>query len=301
MFLSKINWYLFIALLFAGTNILAQGQIELGDDEDLIKESTEMDTSGALDGVVERTIVQDNRVLPYEPMREADIPWEKKVWRIIDVNEKMNLPFVNPNRPFFQIIADLALNGDITVYKADDFKKPMSIEDVQKQMSTIDTIIIYNEETYEETVKIVHNDINYEDIKLYRVKEVWFFDEESSRMLVRVLGIAPVKDVYDPETGELKYQLPLFWVYFPTARDYLAKELIFVPQNDVAPMTWQDLFEARYFSSYIFKITNPLDLRIKDYVKSVLDDPQQEGIDRLLESRRIENALFNMEQDLWSY
>ncbi len=300
MLFSKSNWFLFFFLL-CGTIMVAQDKIELGGDEELVKESTELDSSTVLDGVVERTIVQDNRVLAYEPMREADIPWEKKVWRVIDVAEKMNLPFVYPNRPFFQILSDLALNGDITVYKKDDFKAPMTVEEVQATMSTIDTIIIYNEETYEETVKIVHNDINYEDIKKYRVKEIWFFDEESSRMLVRVLGIAPIKDFYDQETGDFKYALPLFWAYFPEARNYLAKELIFVAQNDVAPMTWQDLFEARYFSSYIYKITNPLDMRIKDYIKSPLDDPLQEGIDRLLESRRIKNYLFNMEQDLWSY
>ncbi len=300
MLFSKSNWFLFF-FLFSGTIMVAQDKIELGGDEELVKESTELDSSTVLDGVVERTIVQDNRVLAYEPMREADIPWEKKVWRVIDVAEKMNLPFVYPNRPFFQILSDLALNGDITVYKKDDFKAPMTVEEVQATMSTVDTIIDYDEETYEETVKIVHNDINYEDIKKYRVKEIWFFDEESSRMLVRVLGIAPVKDFYDQETGDFKYALPLFWAYFPEARNYLAKELIFVAQNDVAPMTWQDLFEARYFSSYIYKITNPLDMRIKDYIKSPLDDPLQEGIDRLLESRRIKNYLFNMEQDLWSY
>ncbi len=301
MFSYKFKFlFLFLGVLVSPA-LFSQDKIEMGGDEELIKESTEVDTAHVVDGVVKRTLIQDNRVLPYEPMREADIPWEKKVWRVIDVAEKMNLAFVNPQRPFFQVIADLALNGDITVYNKDDFKHIMTIEEVQAQMSTVDTLIDFDEDTYEETVKIVHNDINYEDIKQYRIKEVWFFDEESSRLLVRVLGIAPIKDFYDPETGTFKYALPLFWVYFPEARKYLSKELVFNASNDVAPMTWQDLFEARYFSSFIYKITNPLDLRIKDYIKSPLDDPLQEGIDRLLESRRIKNYLFNFEQDLWSY
>ena len=59
-------------------------------------------------------------------------------------------------------------------------------------------------------------------------------------------------------------------------------------------MTWYDLFEKRFFSSYIYKASNVLDLRLKDiYADS--------GIDRLLESQKIKAELFNFEHDLWEY
>ncbi len=286
------------------TSVTSYGQI-LESDEGL-KEAdeeprVEFDTSKYVDGIVERTIIQNTRVLPYEPVREADIPWEKRVWRILDVREKMNLPFVYPNRPFFQILAELALDGKILVFKDDNFRSPLTREGIEKLLYRVDTVTQIDEETYEERITIVHNEINYEDIKKYRIKEVWFFDEEASRVMVRILGIAPILDVYDPETGDFKYSLPMFWVYFPEARKYLAHEPIFVDYNDVSPMTWQDLFEGRYFSSYIYKITNPLDLRIEDYVRTPVDDPLQEGIDRLLESEQFKNYLLDFEQDLWSY
>jgi len=60
-------------------------------------------------------------------------------------------------------------------------------------------------------------------------------------------------------------------------------------------MSWEELFESRYFSSYIVKSTidNPYDLFIKQYIK---DD-----ILRLLEGDNIKTKIFNFEQDLWSY
>ena len=35
-------------------------------------------------------------------------------------------------------------------------------------------------------------DLNPEDVKRFRLKEVWFFDEETSTLQVRILGIAPL-------------------------------------------------------------------------------------------------------------
>jgi hypothetical protein len=66
-------------------------------------------------------------------------------------------------------------------------------------------------------------------------------------------------------------------------------------KNFGGKMSWEELFESRYFSSTIVKSTidNPYDLFIKQYIK---DD-----ILRLLEGENIKNKIFNFEQDLWSY
>ena len=84
------------------------------------------------------------------------------------------------------------------------------------------------------------------------MKEVWFFDEESSTLQVRILGIAPLIDKTD-ENGNFLYEKPMFWVYYPQAREILARERVFNIGNDASAITWEDLMEMRYFSSYIFK------------------------------------------------
>ena len=261
---------------------------------DIITESSVPDEDYYVDDIVQRRLMIENRVLPYEPIREADIAWEKRIWRIIDTREKMNLTFRYPEKPLFTIFKDMVENGDIKVFKDEKFRDEMTVDDINQTLSRVDTIVVYDEDTYEEKIQIVKNDINPEDIQRYRLKEIWYFDEETSVFKVRILGIAPIKDEFDPETGAFKYEAPLFWVYYPEAREYLTKYRVFNEFNDIAPMTWGDLFESRFFSSYIYKKSNSLDLRLKDIYPD-------SGVDLLLESERIKAELFNFEHDLWSY
>ncbi|MEM6697892.1 MAG: gliding motility protein GldN, partial [Bacteroidota bacterium] len=125
----------------------------------------------------------------------------------------------------------------------------------------------------------------------YRIKEVWFFDSRTSTMKTRILGIAPIREVFR-EDGIMKYETPLFWVYYPHCRDLLAKEPVFNFGNDNTAMSWEDLFEMRYFSSYIYKESNVRDERIQDYLS---------GTDILVESNKVKQEILNFEQDLWSY
>ncbi|MEM1123132.1 MAG: gliding motility protein GldN [Bacteroidota bacterium] len=246
-----------------------------------------------LDDIVEKRIVSDRRVLPYDPVREADIFWEKRIWRVLDVREKLNLPFGYPEKPFFSILMKAAEEGEITVYGTEDdkFSYPLAPDEVASMGATVDTIIAFDPETYEEEITIVRNDLNPEDIKQFRLKEIWFFDEESSTLQVRVLGIAPLKDEYD-ENGNYKYTTPLFWAYYPECREIMARHKVFNPENDADQMTWEDLFERRQFSSYIMKRSNVYDRKVEDY---------STGVDMLLEAEKIRMEIFNFEHDLWSY
>ena len=59
----------------------------------LLMSQTPTTNSAPIDGIVEKTNFKDRRVLPYPAVREADILWEKRIWRQIDTRQKMNLPF----------------------------------------------------------------------------------------------------------------------------------------------------------------------------------------------------------------
>ncbi len=45
------------------------------------------------------TNITTKRVISYPYLREADVMWEKRVWRIIDLDEKINLPLFYPLSP----------------------------------------------------------------------------------------------------------------------------------------------------------------------------------------------------------
>lgn len=262
-----------------------------------VPEPTRTETSdpkkAPLDGVYERTTIKEKRILKYDNIREADVFWQKRIWRVIDVREKMNKPFVYPEAPFINLIMDAAENGTITLYSTidDKFTEPLDPEEAASIGASVDTIITFDPETFEETVKVVRNELNWEDIKRFRLKEDWFFDEETSTLQVRILGIAPLREVYDDQ-GNFKYEQPMFWAYYPELRKELARHEAFNPFNDAARMSWEDILEMRYFSSYIYKESNVYDRRIQDYMS---------GTDILLESEKIRNEIFNFEHDLWSY
>ena len=111
-------------------------------------------------------------------------------------------------------------------------------------------------------------------------------------MYPRIMGIAPVRDVYDPNTGEFRGENDMFWVYYPDARQILANNYAFNPNNDAVQMSWEDILEMRLFNSYIVEQSNVYDRPIETYAT---------GIDAVLESERIKLEIFKKEHELWSF
>jgi len=249
--------------------------------------------SNVLDGAFKREVTVEKEILPYDHLREADAFWEKRIWRVIDVREKMNLPFAYPKEPFIEILLQAAENGEATLYDAidDEFTEVITVEELQSTLGGTDTVPIIDPDTYEETFEVVNNDFDPASVTKFRLKEVWVFDEERAMLVVRILGIAPIQDVYD-DNGNYRGQRAMFWAYYPELRTALSSREAFNPFNDAIRMSWEDILEMRMFSSYIYKESNVYDRRIQDYAT---------GVDALYESDRIKNEIFIMEHDLWTY
>ena len=115
-------------------------------------------------------------------------------------------------------------------------------------------------------------------------------------MKVRILGIAPMIVEVDNVTLMEYPPRPLFWIYFPDARQYLSKFKVFNEDNIASPISWDDLFEMRKFQSYIIKRSNVNNFRLQDYPELA-----ENGIDRLLEGEKVKEEIFNFEHDLWDY
>ena len=263
------------------------------------------------DAAVERNLVKSRTPLPYEHIREDDAWYRERVWREIDIREKMNLSFRykadddNGNQRFLNILLTSIKKGDVTVFDPtvdDRFTTPMTIQRVGEVISgKCDSVSVIDWEKDPTGSKgifkdsVVCKEFNPDEIVKFRLKEEWVFDKESSKMYVRILGIAPVKSFIDEATGTVLGESPMFWVYYPDLRPVLALYEVYNGKNFGTKMSWEELFESRYFSSYIIKtsIENPYDYFIKSYIK---DD-----ILRLLEGENLKTKIFNFEQGLWSY
>ncbi len=262
------------------------------------------------DASIELQLVKDRTPLAYEHIREDDAVYRQRVWREIDVHEKMNLPFVykasedNGNQRFISILLNLIHSGDVTAFDAtidDRFTTPMTFRQIAESMVGKPHTIQIPDMTQDPDGSkgltkdtTIQEDFNPDQVERYEIKEEWVFDKESSRMYVRILGIAPEKTILNAD-GSFRAVLPIFWVYYPDLRTFLAKYEAYNGKNYGARMSWEELFESRMFSSRVVKSTidNPGDNFISAYIK----DP----ILGLLEGDNIKEKIFNYEQDLWSY
>jgi gliding motility associated protien GldN len=250
-------------------------------------------------GVMERT------PLPYEDLRWDDALYAEKVWRELDLREKLNQTFRydaeddNGSQMFVDMLLKAIREDSITAFSDDRFSQPMTADEINTLTSggVPDTTAVYDPNDINKIVKYVVTQKSFDpkSIVKLRLKEEWVFDREASRMFVRILGIAPLRMEYLPN-GQERGVSVMFWVYYPDLRPLLAKYEVYNPKNmGMGRMTWEELFESRMFSSYIVKST--LDNPGNRTVKQTMRDP----ILSLLEGDNIKDRIFNYEQDLWSY
>ena len=87
----------------------------------------------------------------------------------------------------------------------------------------------------------------------------------------------------------------LFWVYYPVLRTSLAKAEVYNPRNISSRITWEELFESRYFNGYVVKST------LDNYNDKMLNALFKDPIKRLQEGEKIKQKIFDFEQDRWVY
>ncbi|MCB0379725.1 MAG: gliding motility protein GldN [Flavobacteriales bacterium] len=256
--------------------------------------------------VLDKPWIKENtptrRVVPYTHVREADVMWHRRIWRVIDLREKINQPLYYPiqkiqdRKSLFDVLKEGVLEGTITAYSDadDEFTVQLTKAEAKNRMGFWKETKQYDDfgeeifgaadSTYEEYESI--------DVVEYRIKEDWFFDRERSIMDVRIIGIAPALNIIDQSTGESKGKQLMFWVYFPEARYVFANYDVYNRQNDAENRTFDDIFWKRMFNSYIVKRSNVYDRNNKDYLK---------GLDLILESDNIKEDMFNLEHDMWHF
>jgi gliding motility associated protien GldN len=258
---------------------------------------------GVLDGVYVKEHTPERKVIPYSHLREADVMWAKRVWRKLDLREKMNHPLYFPTeriqnrRCLMQVLFDGIQEGTITPYQDEngdcEFKVVMTkAEAMAKLNPPPETTMVENPDNPEELIqKIIPKEFKAGDYKKFLIKEDWFFDKQRSVLDVRIIGIAPVVTKYAEDGTEKGISIP-FWAYYPECRFVFANVEVYNRQNDAERRTLEDIFWKRLFSSFIYKETNVFNRQIDEYAQ---------GIDALLESERIKEDIFNYEHNLWEF
>ena len=286
-------------------------------------------------------------------------------------------------------------DGPVRVIMPGGYADPLTAEEGNEYNSALQEVLETN--FFEENVDFTYKKLEFEDLKQWLIKGVWYFDKKYSELIYRPIGIAPVAkplnapdedggqnnvrknedlsippvangpdqdndgisdddersieldngkftdptkadtdgdgvddgveakngfDPTDPTDGERAKNIifaskddnkdndnkdksdgtekvsqlkPLFWVFYPHARDILKKGKAFNNRNTSKYISFDDIINSRRFSAVIYKEENVYENReVKDYIKN-------NSFMRLLESERIKEKIRNFEHDMWSW
>ena len=304
-----MNWRNSIAILVFvfSTSTFAQSNLLNAKTPDQIGKKTEAELSA-----------DNDKPLPYGYVHDRDILMGKRIWEVIDLDERVNFPLYFPvegdvmtspdRRPLYNVLVKGIKDGTITeVYDSSYFTTKKTLKDIEASLFKVDTTDVGREQMNEDieayrkgTKKISEEYIRKTEIEAYNVDAYkivgyWYFDKRQGELKYRLLGICPVvPDVYEMDNPNPE-MVELFWVYFPSARDILHEAKAFNNRNSAMPFTFDHLLNARRFNGMIYLEENVYgDRMIKDYMK---ENSQMQ----LLESDRVKEKIRDFEQDMWNY
>ncbi|HKJ06031.1 MAG TPA: gliding motility protein GldN [Flavobacteriaceae bacterium] len=291
---------LFVGLLFSGI-IFAQSNLLNAKTPDEIGKKT-----------AEQLAVDNDEPLEYGYIDDRDILWSKVVWEFIDLNEKINLPYYYPvdrttgskNRySLYEALLKGIKDGEITeIYDDSYFTAKMNASEIDVKLQRIDTTDVGFDELNAGNTNIDQYidriNLTSQDIEGFKVKGLWYFDKRQGELKYRLLALAPVApdvQTMGREDINIEEQLPLFWVWFPDARDVLHDVKVFNQKNSAYPISFDHLLNARRFSSIIYREENIYgDRQVAEYVRG-------NALFQVLESNRIKEQIRNKELDMWNY
>lgn len=262
-----------------------------------------------------------NKPLSYGYINDKDVFKSITVWEIIDLNDRINQPIYHNNdglvtttKSLYQVLFDAIMDGKIKqVYDDDQFSTKLA-PDAIKQRVSYEFMSDAGKDREAETGRALtpeeaaefmnHFQVKTENVKLIKIKGMWYIDRRDGQMKYRMLGIAAMGK--DPTTmgqvgpdGQPLFGddslVDLFWLWYPDAREVLANSIVFNAKNNSSDITFDDILNARRFSSIIYKSDNGMGTGvIQDYIPS-------DANGQLEESDRIKASILQMENDMWNY
>ena len=233
------------------------------------------------------------------------------LWKTIDLHELFNqyfyFPIDNPDPSGKKSLAytlwDAVADDIIPIYEDAALTIPIDNEIFVRRYTKPDTLqleIGYDDDDNELYQTIIRpHDFDGSEIMYYSLREAWFIGKQDTRQDSRRLALAPMKPSYHKfaNTEEEIYMglLPLFWVpmQHPEVRRLLAQTTAYIDDNNlVGQPSWDWVFINQHYNAYITRESNVYSRTISQYLT---------GEDALLESDRIEDKVFDIENDMWEY
>lgn len=201
------------------------------------------------------------------PKSEAELAWEKVVYRMLDLTNVKNATLYYPEEPtadqesLFRIIMRLLANDQIAAYEYLDGREVFTDQYRVKVKDILDRFhVIYTQAkgSTEKSPKyaIDDSDVPANEVLSYYIIEKWQIDNRNNRMETTIEAICPVLHRSGDFGGEA-VRYPMFWIKFDNLRPYLTQQYIFVDDdNNLAKYTYDDFFQLTMYEGDIYKTRN---------------------------------------------
>ena len=292
------SFILTVVCVFAITSSFAQANILNAKSPDEIGVKTDA-----------QILMDNDKPLEYGYVDDRDILYSKMVWEKVVLDERVNFPLYYPvdtnnigsnRRSLFDVLMKSIKEGDIeNIYDDSYFRTKRTLKDIEASMVLIDTtemgIEQFNAGEEISAEYIERTEITAAHVVEYHVKGLYYFDKRQGELKYRLLGIAPVVPDVNFLNDDNPDLVPLFWVFFPDAREVLHIAKAFNGKNSSIPLSFDHLLNSRRFNGYIFREENVQgDRSINEYITD-------NALMQLLESDRVKEKIRDFEQDMWSY
>lgn len=244
------------------------------------------------------------------PIPEEHILIKNRIWRHIDLKEKINKPFFPHQEEITKVIIEGVEAGLLTAYFDEDFTMPMTKEEFFEKLKLPESDHLSEEDRalefmpdddwqdknqQETSVVTDEKSSDYflpSQVSILELVEDWIFDKVRSIQLYDIQSVKLMIPADQFETG-LQKEVGIL-KYKDLAAYFDEKGTIWVNvKNSAGNIKMTEAFALRLFSSRIVKLENPDDNTVADIYNTT---PKAAAI----ASKELEETLLEKEYFLWS-
>ncbi len=271
------------------------------DPDSVLKKTLPKDSLTTSDTGKKANFLIQARPFPLPDPNPKEIRFYHRYWRDIDLQDKKNQVFSKPGATLIEAMLKGINEGKIIAYDpmggtpenpaGDAFITPMSYKDLMSHLSDTAYVDQFDKDGNKTGTIAKPNPFTPDKISGYRIKEDVYYDKQRSRVITRIIGIAPLLKL-SLSSGDSIGTQPLCWIKFKECR----KVLVTIDEdnpNKKIGLTMDDIFLQRRFNAPIVAESNPLGARIKDYETTPAAQLQEAG--------RIEGKLNTFKKTMFTY
>ncbi|MCG8473960.1 MAG: gliding motility protein GldN [Cytophagales bacterium] len=238
------------------------------------------------------------------PISKYDQLFKKRVWRKMDLREKINRPYLSKNMEITRFIIDRVLDGSLVPYANDSCETELTLADFKERIA-LPTFEEEEEDFPEEGEEEIIDEEPVDEVGDYlpnqfsvlEIVEDVIFDRKRSRMYFDIQSIGMWLPAREKVDGDNPLDEDIAYFKYKDLENLFRQNpdeaIWFNRYNTSEHKNYADAFLLRMFHARITKVENPDD----ESIDEIYEDPKR----ALYASQEAEFKLMEMEHNLWEY